>query len=162
MENDRVKLHSEPMDLLKILKESIEKTGCKQQYRWTWDKNDSDDFMFYGDEVWLTQAFFNIYENAVRYTKENGEIRTEIIRTEQEIILKIHDQGGGIPEEILESLFQRFFTGNSQDLTRTGIGLNLAKSVIERHRGTLNVMNEENGAVFSTYLPLYHLKPGKL
>lgn len=162
MENYRVKLKSNPMNILQILKDAIKKTGKEKQYHWKWENNDSDEILFYGDEIWLTQAFFNLYENAARYTNEKGEICTEIIREEMGITLKIHDQGGGIPNEVLQSVFQRFFTGNSQDLTRTGIGLNLAKSVIERHHGTLAVYNEKDGAVFSAYLPVYDLKYSKV
>lgn len=158
IESNKVRLVSKPMDLVAVLQDAIGKTGCKENYDWQFYPELSEEIIYYGDEIWLTQAFFNLYENAVRYTREGGRIQTEIVQEENGISLEIHDQGGGIPKETMQAMFQRFYTGNNQDLTRTGIGLNLAKSVVERHQGTLGVHNEEEGVVFSVYLPIYTLK----
>lgn len=158
MESGKVPFHSVPIEIIPMLEDAIEKTGKKERYRWKFTGNGDRELLYYGDEVWLLQAFFNLYENAVRYTPEGGKIWTEIYSDSQGIQLEIRDSGGGIPDEALEALFERFYCANSQDMTRTGIGLNLAREVIQKHHGRMQVHNDEDGAVFSVWLPVYALK----
>lgn len=158
MESNKVPLHSVPIEFIPMLEDAIEKTGKKKQYQWKFTGNGNRELLYYGDEVWLLQAFFNLYENAVRYTPEGGMIWTEIHSNSQGIELEIQDSGGGIPEEALEALFERFYCANSQDMTRTGIGLNLAREVIQKHHGRMQAHNGKDGAVFSVWLPMYALK----
>lgn len=158
MESGKVPFHSVPIEIIPMLEDAIEKTGKKERYRWKFTGNGDRELLYYGDEVWLLQAFFNLYENAVRYTPEGGKIWTEIYSDSQGIQLEIRDSGGGIPDEALEALFERFYCANSQDMTRTGIGLNLAREVIQKHHGRMKVHNDEEGAVFSVWLPMYALK----
>lgn len=158
MESGKVPFHSVPIEIIPMLEDAIEKTGKKERYRWKFTGNGDRELLYYGDEVWLLQAFFNLYENAVRYTPEGGKIWTEIYSDSQGIQLEIRDSGGGIPDEALEALFERFYCANSQDMTRTGIGLNLAREVIQKHHGRMQVHNDEDGAVFSVWLPVYILK----
>lgn len=166
MESGRVTIQSKPMDLLLVLQEAVQKTGQRETYQWEFHGDfyqgmDSQELIYYGDEVWLTQAFYNLYENAVRYTSAGGRITTLVTSETGGILVEIHNVGEGIPEEAMQSLFERFFTADSQDLTRTGIGLNLARAVFERHQGRLQVRNED-GAVFSIFLPVYPLKDSRV
>lgn len=158
MESGKVPLHSSPIEFIPMLEDAIEKTGKKELYQWEFTGSKDHDLLYYGDEIWLLQAFFNLYENAARYTPEGGVICTEVYSNNQGIQLEIRDSGGGIPEEALEALFERFYCANSQDMTRTGIGLNLAREVIQKHHGRMQVHNAEDGAVFSVWLPVYSLK----
>lgn len=162
MESGKVVLASKPVDLLLLLQDAIRKTGQREPYRWEFQGNDREEIIIYGDEVWLTQAFLNLYENAARYSPLGGTIRTEIVRAAGGLQLEISDEGGGIPEEALQAMFERFFSADSQDVTRTGIGLNLARAVVEKHHGRLQVHNEGRGAVFSVFLPVYPLKDSVL
>ncbi|MDE6566834.1 MAG: HAMP domain-containing histidine kinase [Lachnospiraceae bacterium] len=158
MESGKVPLHSRPIEFIPMLEDAIEKTGKKDSYQWEFSGSKNRELLYYGDEVWLLQAFFNLYDNAARYTPEGGVICTEVHSDNQGIQLEIRDSGGGIPEEALEALFERFYCANSQDMTRTGIGLNLAREVIQKHHGRMQVHNMEGGAVFSVWLPVYSLK----
>lgn len=158
MESGKVPLRSSPIEFIPMLEDAIEKTGKKELYQWEFSGSKHHELFYYGDEVWLLQAFFNLYDNAARYTPEGGVISTEIHPDKQGIQLEIKDSGGGIPEEALEALFERFYCANSQDLTRTGIGLNLAREIIQKHHGRMQVHNIEGGAVFSVWLPVYSLK----
>lgn len=158
MESGKVPLHSVPIEFHPMLEEAIEKTGKKEKYQWEFSGSGDPGLLYYGDEVWLLQAFFNLYENAARYTPQGGRIETEIHSDPQGISMEIRDSGGGIPDEAMEALFERFYCANSQDMTRTGIGLNLAREVIQKHHGRMQVYNSGDGAVFSVWLPVYALK----
>lgn len=162
MESGRVTLMSKPADLLQLLHDAVRKTGQRERYRWEFRGNIHEELIFYGDEVWLTQAFFNLYENAARYTTEGGVIETEVFVEAGGIRLEIRDEGGEIPQQVMHAMFERFYSADSQDLTRTGIGLNLARAIVEKHHGRMQVYNEEGGAVFSVYLPVYPLKGEKI
>lgn len=190
MESGRVTIQSKPMDLWLVLQDAVQKTGQREAYQWEFhgqfygsdngnnpghihgdfpengkavDERETiwEELIYHGDEVWLTQAFYNLYENAVRYTPAGGRITTLVTGEPGGILVEIHNEGAGIPEEAMQSLFERFFTADSQDLTRTGIGLNLARAVFEKHQGRLQVRNED-GAVFSVFLPVYPLKDSRV
>lgn len=64
MESGKIPLHSEPIKFIPMLEEAIEKTGKKEQYQWNFTGNGDRKLLYYGDEVWLLQAFFNLYDRS--------------------------------------------------------------------------------------------------
>lgn len=103
------------------------------------------------DEVWLGEAFTNLLKNACEHTEMNGEIKVSISETEQEVCVRISDNGGGVSPEELPRLFERFYHG--KETTGAGIGLNIAREIIWRHHGTISPENTEIGLQFTIYLP---------
>jgi len=108
------------------------------------------------DEDRLEQVFSNLVSNAIKYSPEGGEIRIEGRARPEQVIVCISDQGPGVSIEDAPHIFDRFY--RSVNATRTtkgaGLGLYLAKAVIEAHRGRIWVdPNEEQGARVCFSLP---------
>jgi signal transduction histidine kinase len=92
-----------------------------------------------GDEERLTQVLSNLLSNAVKYSEPGSAITIEGKSSEDEITLCVSDQGSGILPEDRERVFERFYRAvpTSQSTTGTGLGLYLAKAVIEAHNGKI-------------------------
>lgn len=98
--------------------------------------NDGEEIVFNQDKLWLQEAFINIIKNGIEYTPQGGLINIEI--TENPIYRRviIEDNGEGIREEDLPNIFKRFYKGKTvKKSDSVGIGLALAKSIIEAHNG---------------------------
>lgn len=95
------------------------------------------------DRDWLTQAIDNIVKNALDHTSEGGVISIEWRQFASVVQLVIKDNGSGIHPEDLHHIFKRFYRSRfSKDTQGIGLGLPLAKSIIEAHNGTIEVDSE--------------------
>lgn len=160
MKSGKVVFQLKPLELKMLLMDAGRKVREWQKIQWKW-YSQKEEYMIYGDEVWLKQAFFNLYENAGKQKMEIPEISTEIEQEEHGVRIKIKDRGQGIDEKKMKNLFHRFYTGEQEAAGSTGIGLHLAYEIIGRHHGKIDAYNGENGAVFEVFLPQFALK-GKL
>ena len=111
-----------------------------------------------GNERALRQVMDNLLSNAVKYTPEGGRIEVDLRREGEHAIVRVADDGIGIPEEEQAHIFDRFYRVEdpaTQDVGGTGLGLAIVKSAIERHNGRVWVESEPGeGSVFSFVLPL--------
>lgn len=102
------------------------------------------------DKEWLAEALSNIIKNSIEHTKNHGKIELEVSRGP--IITKIYikDNGKGIPKDMQKKIFKRFYKGeNSKNPKSIGIGLSLAKSIIEEMGGEIKLISEEGkGSTF--------------
>jgi signal transduction histidine kinase len=107
-----------------------------------------------GDPDRLEQALQNLVANALRHTPEDGQIALIAERCEPRFVITVRDSGGGIPDDQLGLIFDRFFKGDAsrKSAAGSGLGLSIVKAIIERHGGTITVRNE-GGAVFEISLP---------
>jgi C4-dicarboxylate-specific signal transduction histidine kinase len=106
----------------------------------------------------LTQVLINIINNSKDALKvksdDNKWIELLLNKTEQNIIISIEDNGGGIPDDVLPKIFEPYFTTKDQS-QGTGLGLHMSHQMItESLKGKLYVKNTENGAKFFIELPL--------
>ena len=115
----------------------------------------ADGISLSGDFGWCSEAFGNIIKNCVEHTPERGDIsivcRDNPIYTE----IVIQDSGGGFDEADLSRLFERFYRGAGSSKDSAGIGLALAKSIIEKENGTVTAENTETGGA-GFYIKFYH------
>lgn len=98
---------------------------------------------FKHDRLWMQEAIINIVKNAIEHTEEGGEIN--IVAEENPIYrrITIEDTGEGIQEDELPYIFKRFYKAKTSKNTESiGIGLALAKSIIESHNGVIEVQSE--------------------
>lgn len=112
------------------------------------------DTVYCGDEFWLTQAVENVIKNAVEHTKEFTNVQICVFLHNSCIRILVEDEGDGIPEEEIGNLFERFCRGSSRK-KGYGIGLSMAKDIIQSHHGTISAGNRDNGgAWFLILLPI--------
>ena len=106
----------------------------------------------------IIQVIINIVNNAIKYTPIGSEITISAKKDGQMVRIDIADTGDGIDEQTKKHLFDMFYTashGKSDDRRGLGLGLNLCKSIITAHGGTINVLdNKPKGSIFSFTLPL--------
>lgn len=103
-----------------------------------------------GDMLWLTEAVSNILKNSVEHTPENGHV--EILAADNPLYteIMITDSGCGFSEDDLPHIFERFYKGKNTTKESIGIGLNLAKTIIQNQNGIIKAENApEGGARFT-------------
>ena len=108
-----------------------------------------EDASFIGDYKWQQEAITNIIKNAIEHNKENGKIT---IKYEENVLftkITIIDEGQGIAKEDLKHIFERFYKAQNSSDNSVGIGLSLAKNIIEKNNGRINCKSEiGNGTEF--------------
>ena len=108
------------------------------------------------DVVQLEKVIYNLLSNAFKYTSLGGTVSLSVQEYENSVVILISDTGIGIAEKSLDKIFDRFYQVDSTDNQKgTGIGLALAKSIIEAHKGKISVRSMEGkGTTFVVELPL--------
>ena len=102
-----------------------------------------DNITLFCDKVWLTQAIENIVKNALDHTAEGGIISIEWKHFASVVQIIVKDNGSGIHPEDLHHIFKRFYRSRfSKDTQGVGLGLPLAKTIVEAHNGTIEVDSE--------------------
>jgi len=118
--------------------------------------NGGEKLLIEGDEAQLKTAFLNILDNAVKYTAAKGRISVTAGVDKARAKVSIEDTGVGIPEEELPHVFDRFYrVDKSRNPTGFGLGLSIAKSIVEAHGGSIAVRSlPPRGTAFTIFLPL--------
>lgn len=110
-----------------------------------------------GDPHQLMQVFLNLIlnaEHAIREARDKGTLRIRLGKGDGTVWVSFHDDGPGIPKEILASIFDPFYT-TKRPGRGTGLGLSICKSVLKEHNGTVEAANApDGGAVFTVTLPM--------
>lgn len=107
------------------------------------------------DKNWTAEAIFNLLENSVKYTQENGYINVIIRKYDMFARIDIEDNGMGINEDEISKLFGRFYRGkNTGDIEGIGIGLYLTREIISKHGGYIKAKSKKDGSIFSLFLPI--------
>ncbi|MGE5177626.1 MAG: response regulator [Bacteroidota bacterium] len=117
-----------------------------------------------GDLVRLTQVVANLLNNAAKYQDVGGYIGVSLEREGGDAIIHVRDKGLGIPPDVLPRIFDMFAqverpVGTSQD--GLGIGLSLARSLVEMHGGTIHALSDESGTDFTMRLPCMQNEPAR-
>jgi ligand-binding sensor domain-containing protein/signal transduction histidine kinase/DNA-binding response OmpR family regulator len=131
-------------------------------------KCDIAEINVYFDKDHLEKVLFNLLSNAFKFTPEGGKIEVVIVQNETSVLIRITDNGTGISPKNIEKLFQKFFQVYNADVANNGygIGLALSKSIVELHKGTIEVASEttdpaQRSTSFTVTLPkgAAHLDP---
>jgi two-component system phosphate regulon sensor histidine kinase PhoR len=113
----------------------------------------------YADRVRLQEALYNLLDNAVKYSRQHGEIRLMARQRDDEIALSVSDNGIGISKEDLPRIFERFYRADkarSHDKIRgTGLGLTIVKHIAQLHGGRVEAESEmQKGTTVRVVLPI--------
>jgi two-component system phosphate regulon sensor histidine kinase PhoR len=110
------------------------------------------------DATRLQEVLYNLLENAVKYSRENGEIRIQAARRGSEIVLSVSDNGIGISKDDLPRIFERFYRADkarSRELGGTGLGLSIVKHIVQLHGGRVEAESEVGrGTTIRVALPV--------
>lgn len=112
----------------------------------------------FGNAVQLRQVFENLIGNAVKYTDHGGYIAVVVGQENEQIIIRVQDNGRGIPAADQSKIFDRFYRSSnvSKDTPGTGLGLSITKSIVENHHGRIWVNSKVGeGSTFSLVLPVH-------
>jgi two-component system, OmpR family, manganese sensing sensor histidine kinase len=106
----------------------------------------------------LSQAIINLLTNACKYTPTEGKVELRLFEKSYQAVIEIEDSGVGIPEADLPHIFERFYRVDSDRSRHTGgfgLGLAIAKQIVEAHGGEIFVSSQvERGTTFTLKLPL--------
>jgi two-component system, OmpR family, phosphate regulon sensor histidine kinase PhoR len=110
------------------------------------------------DETRLQEVLFNLLENAVKYSRENGEIRLQAAQRGSEIVISVSDNGIGISRDDLPRIFERFYRADkarSREFGGTGLGLSIVKHIAQLHGGRVEAESEPGrGTTIRVLLPI--------
>ena len=136
----------------KALQKNISIESCES------DKEAINPVPLFVDRHWTAEAIANILDNAVKYSPDGSAINLHIRRFYSYVQLEVADQGIGIPKTEYNQIFKRFYRGNHPVVKQsegTGVGLYLARRIIEEQGGTLTVRPAMGkGSIFYVRLPL--------
>lgn len=105
------------------------------------------------DKTMFSVALNNLLSNAVKYNKDQGTLQVEMKETDEEVSITIADTGVGIPEKDLPFVFDKFYRASNVDKEGHGVGLSLAREIVQKHHGRLTVSSiEGQGTRFSLTL----------
>ncbi len=111
-----------------------------------------------GDQNLLNKAFLNLLNNALFASPSGGKVEVEVTKEEGQVMIAVIDHGKGIDPEVMEKIFQPFFT--TKGPLGIGLGLPIAKSFIEAHGGTIEVESRPGRTSFKVRLPQFSIAQG--
>ena len=111
-----------------------------------------------GDEEHLSNLVNNLLDNAVKYSPENLEITITTINRDDGFVFSVEDKGIGMTKSVQSKIFERFYrqsSGNIHNVKGFGLGLHYVCTIVEAHKGTINVTSEPGkGSRFEVFLPI--------
>ncbi len=159
LRSGNLQLQVAPIDLLPFLDgclDSVRLMAANKNMTMIDQYNQAGSVFVSGDEFWLKQVLVNILGNAIKYSPENTSVTVTTVKIDDKLEIRINDQGPGIPEADKKLIFERFHRVDSTASVKgTGLGLPIAKELIEMHHGSISVESESGkGSTFAVQLPL--------
>jgi len=156
IERGTLSLQLEPLDLREVLHTAVDMAQpsvAHRQQRFTWTPA-AQTMQVSGDRVRLQQVFSNLLLNASKYTPEGGTIELVTYRDASDFCVSVRDNGSGIAEQDLPKVFEPFVRA-SRDVPGLGVGLYVARTLVEQHGGEIGVtsVGKGEGATFTVRLP---------
>ncbi len=153
LERNEVDLRNENVDLADLLQEVATANDRRRT-----DLDIEGKPVVRGDARRLRQVFYNLVENAIKYSPNGDAVKVRGFCEGNDAIVEVVDRGIGIPQSDVERIFDRFARGSNARRTGvsgTGFGLFLAKQIVELHGGRITVASrEDRGSTFRVVLPL--------
>lgn len=118
-----------------------------------------------GDESRLVRVLDNLLDNALSFSPDGGLVEISATRVGDEVVIRVEDQGPGVPPELRDDIFRRFHSVRPQDERfgeHSGLGLAIAKAIVDGHLGQIDVETRDeraSGAAFAIRLPAVATEP---
>ena len=113
-----------------------------------------------GSDALIYRLIFNLTENAVKYNRPGGSVRVSVAQEPEKLVIRVSDNGCGIPEEYQQSIFQPFFRvdkSRSREYGGAGLGLSLVWEIADIHGGSVRVEeSSKNGTVIAAEFPIQY------
>ena len=158
LESDIISLQKHQSNLKDIVEDVL------KEFKVTLDEKDlsinlkDEDLFFALDERWLKEAIHNLVDNAIKYSPNGSTINISIYKSYLNYNLDIENECKDISEETLPKIFERFYRGkNSVSKDGLGLGLFIAREIIEKHGGNIRASLDENRIKFSVDFPLWEV-----
>jgi len=146
MDSKEMALNKENINLNNMINDIISKVGLElEKKKQSISVNGVEELCVYGDYSSIEQVIINIITNSIRYTGENGKIEVQLLQDSDEAVIKIKDNGMGIPKEDLPRIFERFYRvdkARTREMGGTGLGLSISKNMIEANGGKISIDSE--------------------
>ncbi len=152
---DHDKLEREPVDVVAILNEKLKvyKAASKR-----FDITTRKKAVANANEPAISELIGILIDNSLKYSPKNSKITIRVFEKRGMVGFEIHNTGEPIPEEKLPKLFDRFFRADTSRTNSSengyGLGLSIAKKIIDVHHGDIQVSSNEDGTTFTFYLPI--------
>ena len=146
------------MNLTRLLEQStFEFAPVLAEKQLTWRLQLTPDVPLHCDPDKLQRVFDNLFRNAVNYSYPGTEISVCLTRYVGGVRVLVQNRGATIPEEKLTRIFSQFFrldTARRSDTGGAGLGLAIAKEIVERHGGSIQAQSADESIQFTVLLPL--------
>jgi PAS domain S-box-containing protein len=162
IEAGRLTLHIDSVDLNDLLSSAAERVRAGSEHHWVTCKFEGDPIVRC-DPDRVAQVALNLLSNAVKYSPDGGDVTITTALRNGEVEVSIRDHGVGIAPEFMQKLFSRYerYEKTSGKIIGTGLGLALAKQIVEMHGGRIAVTSEPGeGSDFHFTLPVNGPKIG--
>lgn len=143
LDAEAVKFRYEQVEVKSIVDECIKNTAVMAEILGVRLETDCNDIILNCDRKWLCEAVTNIIKNCIEHS-QNGNIKITANQNKLYTKISIKDNGNGITKEDLPHIFERFYKGKNSSDDSVGIGLSLAKTIIEKQGGYISVSSELN------------------
>jgi chemotaxis methyl-accepting protein methylase/signal transduction histidine kinase/chemotaxis response regulator CheB len=160
----KIELRPQPCDIAEVVRNALQATRPQLEARrieFSQSFDEAEPLRVEGDPARLQQVVSNVLINAAKYTPVGGRVSLQVRADDEWVTLQVRDSGVGIPGDKLDSIFELFVQGEGtlhRSGTGMGIGLTLARSIIELHGGTIRARSDglNQGSEFEIRLPRLH------
>jgi len=139
--------------VIEAITRSVERKARERSIRVFYEENKK--YYAFFDPKWTEEAIYNIVDNSIKYSKDNDEVRINILEYPLFLRIDIIDNGIGISEDDMAKVFQRFYRSEAvSSIEGVGIGLYLSREIIQGQNGYIKVKSQVGrGSTFSIFLP---------
>lgn len=158
-EKQQVELKQEWVDIKQLVEEVMGSMKIQfEKYHAVVTLNtEGSDFNIMADRLHILSVIYNLLDNAMKYSSKEPVVEIALSKKEDVFIIKIKDNGVGIPAAYKEKIFDKFFrvpSGDRHNVKGYGLGLSYVAHIIQQHHGLITVQSEENkGTAFTIQLP---------